>query len=800
MPEPIEELFVSIGADTSKLLKDTKKGVDQAESRLSKFGNRGKKTFASIGRGIKKTTSLFAVMGVAIVGVISLVNKLTEAYIVQRKAEAQLDATLRSTNNAVGIQSDELKKLASDLQNVTNIGDEVILTAEAMLLTFTNIGEKVFPRTTEAVLDVATAMNSGATPGAEQLRTVAIQLGRALNDPIKGLASLSRVGIQFTEQQKDQIKTLVDSGKVVEAQTVILGELEKQFGGSARAAREADGGFEAAANTIGDLQEQIGGELIPLREGYIEFLKLLASEGETSSGVITNVMAGLAAAAILVGVVIVKWVDLMIAQFAVFTAGAIAAFNLENPIAATADALVEAGKQYGEFFGTIAKAGDITSQAFNDIKKGWEEQREAAEKPLEGKGVPIFAPIIDEAEEGQEEIEKILRDAGLDFIDLQAETNAELEANQIEHTDTMAEIEAEGAEERLEVNEKFDKELVDSQKDITERAKEDLKRLEEDTDRDLEKRRKDTNRDEMRQTEDHLTDMRRLRLSFLDDLEDAVKSRDAGRVRDLQRQFQRESQERQSDFEKNQGREQSDAQQEINETVRNEERRAQEIIDKRTKALETVQTRIEENRTKELADLDEKLAAESEKENARFLERQTELENALNMRLETLAKELSDMEDLESESAQRILETLNETFGAGGNIDKLMNDFASRRKQTLVLEVGFEQRTKAAKKAAGVSGVAGIAGGGGSIPSFAEGGTLVANKPTLAMFGEAGPEVAQFMPISKLGSMGGSQKMEIDLKLSGSAPPGVRSGDRDAIAGVLVNALRESGINVKPGR
>ena len=63
----------------------------------------------------------------------------------------------------------------------------------------------------------------------------AIQLGKALNDPIKGITALTRVGVTFTEQQKDQITTLVESGKTIDAQKIILGELQKEFGGSAEA-------------------------------------------------------------------------------------------------------------------------------------------------------------------------------------------------------------------------------------------------------------------------------------------------------------------------------------------------------------------------------------------------------------------------------------------------------------------------------------------------------------------------------------------------------------------------------------
>ncbi|MES2155937.1 MAG: hypothetical protein V4510_12455, partial [bacterium] len=59
-----------------------------------------------------------------------------------------------------------------------------------------------------------------------------IKVGKALNDPTKGLTALSRVGILFTDQQKKQIKALQKSGDLLGAQKIILKELGTEFGGS----------------------------------------------------------------------------------------------------------------------------------------------------------------------------------------------------------------------------------------------------------------------------------------------------------------------------------------------------------------------------------------------------------------------------------------------------------------------------------------------------------------------------------------------------------------------------------------
>jgi phage-related minor tail protein len=129
-----------------------------------------------------------------------------------------------------------------------------------MLLTFTNIGKDVFPDTIATVLDMSTALG-------QDLKSSSIQLGKALNDPILGVSALRKVGVNFTESQKDQIKVLVESGKTMEAQKLILKELATEFGGSATAqAQTFAGKITQLKEKMGDLQEGIGMALVPVIE------------------------------------------------------------------------------------------------------------------------------------------------------------------------------------------------------------------------------------------------------------------------------------------------------------------------------------------------------------------------------------------------------------------------------------------------------------------------------------------------------------------------------------------------------
>ena len=235
------DLIVRVGADTRDLNK--KLGKIQRNTRRS-FGNIEK---------LGKNLSMAVTLPMAAMAATSV-----QAFREQEKAIAQVNAGLKSTAGQVGFTSKELQKMASNLQKNTLFGDEQILKdATAQLLTFTNITGQQFDRTQQAALDLATRLDG-------DLKGASIQLGKALNDPVANLSALSRSGIQFSDDQKKVIKSLAETGRLAEAQTLILDELNKQYGGSAEAAAEADGGITQLKNAFGDLQEEIGGVVMKL--------------------------------------------------------------------------------------------------------------------------------------------------------------------------------------------------------------------------------------------------------------------------------------------------------------------------------------------------------------------------------------------------------------------------------------------------------------------------------------------------------------------------------------------------------
>jgi|TARA_R100000482_G_C5132495_1_gene153121 hypothetical protein len=193
---------------------------------------------------------------IAFAGLTATVTGLISTYRTQEQAERKLETALTSTGYAAGVSAEELKNLASELQSVSTFGDEAIIEAQALLLTFTKVGKDVFPMATESILNMSAAMGT-------DLKSSTIMLGKALNDPIAGVTALTRAGVQLTETQKEQIKTQTELGNVSKAQKIILQELETQFGGQARATAEGTGRFIQLSNTLGDVAEKIGQHLVP---------------------------------------------------------------------------------------------------------------------------------------------------------------------------------------------------------------------------------------------------------------------------------------------------------------------------------------------------------------------------------------------------------------------------------------------------------------------------------------------------------------------------------------------------------
>ena len=243
------------------------KGLKQAQYQLNKVrGN-----FQNLGRN-------FALAGAAFAGAAAVITKSARDLARIEKINAQTEAVLKSMGNSAGVTSQHIQDLAGNLEKLTASEAETIQEGANLLLTFGNIrnavgaNNDIFDQAVKMSVDLARAMGTDASGEA-------IRLGKALNDPAKGVSALTRVGVSFTEQQKEQIKTLQASGDLLGAQKIILGELQAQFGGSGQAyAATFAGQVELLNHELGALGEEATLAVMPALRDMVASLRDLAPE------------------------------------------------------------------------------------------------------------------------------------------------------------------------------------------------------------------------------------------------------------------------------------------------------------------------------------------------------------------------------------------------------------------------------------------------------------------------------------------------------------------------------------------
>lgn len=261
------------------------RNLDKHVARVDKTSRKAKEGAGFFTRGLRGITEsagpFIAALGIA--GVTETVTHLLEEFRDAQKITRQTQAVLKSTGGSAKVSAKEIEELTVALSNKTGIDRESIQDGENMLLTFTSLrneagkGNDMFTQASKIMVDLGAAMHKGP-------RASSIMLGKALQDPIRGMTSLRRVGVNFNNQQTDQIKKMAESGNLIGAQKRILKELNKEFGGSAAAQADPIDRVRVAWK---NLQVQMGEKLWPvLAKGMSLFATFLTGmeEGTGAGG------------------------------------------------------------------------------------------------------------------------------------------------------------------------------------------------------------------------------------------------------------------------------------------------------------------------------------------------------------------------------------------------------------------------------------------------------------------------------------------------------------------------------------
>lgn len=270
-------------------------GFQSAAGQAQTLGNE----VEAVGKKANETSSIFGQLGQAIMqglglgaglsvfagitsGIQTLIGELkstiTEASTAQ-EAQAKLNAILSATGETSGITAGQVNDLANEMQRLTRFEDDTVVSASTVMLTFRTISSTTFPQAMKAAADLAAMWGMDLTSAARMV-------GRALDAPGEGLGMLTRLGVRFTDQQKEMLQQLTATGRGAEAQAQILDILNSKFGGTAQAMVNTYAGrMEQLHNTFGNIKEEIGGAFLPVLE---DLAKALTETFEGQGSAVTN--------------------------------------------------------------------------------------------------------------------------------------------------------------------------------------------------------------------------------------------------------------------------------------------------------------------------------------------------------------------------------------------------------------------------------------------------------------------------------------------------------------------------------
>lgn len=246
----------------------------------------GRRLSSAVGVDFKNIARMGALaLGVGLAASIKVgIDEMMESQAVM----AQVRSGIKSTGGVAKVSAKDIVKLAESLSLKSGVDDELIAKGSSLLLTFTKVrneagrGNKVFNRATQAALDLS-------VKGFGSMDSTSKMLGKALQDPVKGMTALGRAGVTFTQAQKDQIKAMVESGNVLGAQKLILKEVETQVGGAAAAyGKTAPGAVARAKNAFAelaaDLTQSVAPSVANVGERALELVQHVKEWSKTKSG------------------------------------------------------------------------------------------------------------------------------------------------------------------------------------------------------------------------------------------------------------------------------------------------------------------------------------------------------------------------------------------------------------------------------------------------------------------------------------------------------------------------------------
>lgn len=163
----------------------------------------------------------------------------------------RLQAVIKATGYQAGVTAGEVDAVADKIAETTLATDDAARQAATVLLTTSGVGAGNLERLLAVAQDIAAVFGG-------DIATEAQKLARAIEDPANALDQFRRMGIVFSDQQRDVIKRLAETGDKAGALNKILEALESRVGGAGAAgAGGISGGLNQAAKASANFFEAL---------------------------------------------------------------------------------------------------------------------------------------------------------------------------------------------------------------------------------------------------------------------------------------------------------------------------------------------------------------------------------------------------------------------------------------------------------------------------------------------------------------------------------------------------------------
>ena len=312
-------------------------------------------------------------LGIGVFAGFEFVKAGVEKFHELEQATAKVEANLRSTGEIAGVSMNNVQSYAKELSSKIQAGRSDIMDMASQLLTFPEISKDIFQSSMGMVADIAKQTGHG-------LSETAIMYGKALNDPVDGLRKMIRYGVRFTDQEKQKITKLQASGKLIEAQKLMIDSIAHSgYAGVAEAMFDADPVAKfnkmigSAKLSVGEFATDLLKKIMPAMESFAGWIKSTIGwmkEHEKIMSLVSSILLSLAGvyAVITVGTQLwaaAQWllnaamtanpIGLMIAGIAALVGGVIWAWNNFEGFRKTILAVWEVIKSFAASLWDISK-------------------------------------------------------------------------------------------------------------------------------------------------------------------------------------------------------------------------------------------------------------------------------------------------------------------------------------------------------------------------------------------------------------------------------------------------------------